>query len=195
MVSSILSANGAIRGGWATPQLNKEKKKRSETNYRANWAIDAALGGKGCNWTCCHIWGYSDPTCQEKGSLTHDPRYYSCLPNMVLLPTPLKALTDCMPEVQMALKVCSWNLYGWTPDPADAPDVKLIRDNWVPENYPAAWPSKGSGTLPPGLVTATAAVLVQAESRKAAIIEDLRRFDVGELPCYPAKRVRAMTLY
>jgi hypothetical protein len=184
-----------FQADWATPQLNGQKKRCLETNYRANWTVDAAVGSKGSNWTCCHIWGYSDPTFQKKGSLTQNPRYYTCLPNLVLLPTPVKALTDSVPEVQQALRVCSWNLYGWTPDPRDAGEVELIRSGWVPDHYPSGWPTNGSSTVPPGFVEATSAILAQARRRKAAIVDELRRANAGELPMYPAERVRAIPLF
>ena len=183
-----------FKADWKTPQLDKEQKRSLETNYRANWTMDAAVGGKGPNWTCCHVWGYSDPTFQEKGSLTYDSRYYTCVPNLVLLPTPVKALTDSMPEVQHALRVCSWHLYGWTPDPTDTKEAELIRSGWMPEHYPSAWPrSRGRGT-PPGLVQATSAILAKARRRKEEIGEELCRADAGKLPNYPANRVRGILL-
>jgi len=179
---------------WKTPKLLKRKEPKFETNERANWTIKTALGGKGTNWTCCHVWGYSDSTFQEKGSLTYDPRYYTCIPNLVLLPTPVKALTDSMPDVQQALRVLSWQLYGWTPDPADAKEAEQIRSGWVPEHYPSDWPRNRGERAPLGLVRATSATLAKARARKARIDDELRRAETGELPNYPADSVRRILL-
>lgn len=183
-----------FKADWKTPQLLNGKEQRREANERANWTIHAAVGGKHPNWTCCHIWGYSDSTYQTKGSLTYSPRYYTCLPNLLLLPTPVKALTDSMPEVQQALRVCSWHLYGWTPDSADAPEAELIRSGWFPEHYPPDWPRRQDENSPPGLVKATSDILAKARRRKAEIADELRRADAGELPNYPADSVRRVLL-
>jgi hypothetical protein len=183
-----------FKADWKTPQLLRGKEQYPETNSRASWTINTAVGGKNPNWTCCHVWGYSDSTFQEKGSLTYDPRYYTCLPNLVLLPTPVKALTDSMPEVQQALRVCSWHLYGWTPDPAEAKEAELIRSGWAPENYPSDWPRKRGASAPPGLVQATSTILAKSRARKAEIADELRRADAGELLHYPADSVRRILL-
>jgi hypothetical protein len=42
--------------------------------------------------------------------------FFSCVGNMVLLPTPLKAFTDTMPEIKSMLRICARNLYGWQCD-------------------------------------------------------------------------------
>jgi hypothetical protein len=181
-----------FQADWKTPQMLRKDARYLETNMRANKALHAALGGKHPNWTCCHIWGYSDATFREKGSLTYDPRYYTCIANMVLLPTPVKALTDSMPDVQQALRVCCWYLYGWTPEPADAKEAKLIRSGWVPEQYPTEWPRKPDGDKPPGLVRATLAILTRARARREELLSELRRADAGELPNYPAESVRTI---
>lgn len=41
--------------------------------------------------------------------MVQDHQFYSCVANMVLLPAPLKAFTDAMPEVKAMLRVCSRN--------------------------------------------------------------------------------------
>jgi hypothetical protein len=171
-----------FKADWNRPQLRQDRTRSLETNYRANWTIHAAVGYKGPNWTCCHVWGYSDLSFQQRGSLTYRHQYYTCLPNLLLLPSPVKALTDCMPEVQQAIRVCSWQLYGWTPDPTDASEAELIRSGWVPSHYPSVWPSLGNPVVPPGLVRATPAILRQARRRKEAIAEELRHAEEGELP-------------
>jgi len=45
-----------------------------------------------------------------------DRCFFSCVGNMVLLPTPLKAFTDAMPEVKNMMRICTRNLYGWQCD-------------------------------------------------------------------------------
>lgn len=179
---------------WKTPRLLKGKEPYFETNSRANSTIKSALGWKNANWTCCHVWGYSDSTFQERGSLTYDPRYYTCVPNLVLLPTPVKALTNSMRDVQQALQVLSWHLYGWTPDPADANEAELIRSGWLPDRYPSDWPRKRGEGAPLGLVQATSAILAKARAREAQIDDELRRAETGELPNYPADSVRRILL-
>jgi hypothetical protein len=37
------------------------------------------------NWTVCHIWGYDDPSFAQQSSVVQDPRYFSCVANMVWL--------------------------------------------------------------------------------------------------------------
>ena len=130
---------------WATPAIYSKGKtkgqRKRETNYRARDALKAALGGRGGNWTCCHIWGYDDDSFGSSGSMRHDRRFYTCVGNMVLLPTAVKALTDSMPRVQEALRFCAWQLYGWSPDEKDHRDVARIRGLIEPTGYPESWPT------------------------------------------------------
>lgn len=59
-------------------------------------ALDVA-SPKPKNWTVCHIWGYDDPAFAQRSSVVQDPRYFSCVANMVWLPTSLKGFTDTLP--------------------------------------------------------------------------------------------------
>ncbi len=59
------------------------------------------------------IWGYDDPSFAQQSSVVQDPRYFSCVANMVWLPTPLKGFTDTLPEIKAMLRVCAFHLYGW----------------------------------------------------------------------------------
>jgi hypothetical protein len=180
-----------FQADWVTPQMNAKRGQRvKESNVRAGMALKDATGNKCDNWTCCHIWGYSDPTFQVKGSLTYNRRYYTRVSNLVLLPTPVKALTDCVPDVQQALRICAWHLYGWTPDPADAPEASMVRSGWIPDHYPTAWPNGSSMFYPPGLVRATDAIKAKACRRKAAIVRELCQAERGEIPNYPLSAVR-----
>ena len=68
-----------------------------EGNVAALKSLVAALGvasPKPKNWTVCHVWGYDDPSFAKQSSVVQDPRYFSCVANMVWLPTPLKGFTD-----------------------------------------------------------------------------------------------------
>ena len=76
-----------------------------EGNINANQALTLALGLRKAqrpNWSCCHIWGLDDPKYQKSNDVVKDRRFFSCVANMVLLPTPLKAFTDTMPEIKAA---------------------------------------------------------------------------------------------
>ena len=70
-----------------------------EANVAAGKALVAALGvasPKPANWTVCHIWGYDDEAFAAQSAIVRNPRYYSCVGNMVWLPTPLKGFTDAI---------------------------------------------------------------------------------------------------
>jgi hypothetical protein len=139
---------------------------KTEPNIQAGKAIRQAMGipvsWRGYNWTVCHIWGIDDPTFQQSNVIVRDPCYYSCVGNMVLLPTPLKALTDSVPELKHMLRVCAYNIYGWVPVAPDAPDladrVELVRGGAVFADYPQSWPRTPGEKLPPGIMPYNAAV-------------------------------------
>lgn len=104
------------KADWRTRQTNKGEPK-AEGNVAAQTALYTALGllttQRPKNWTTCHIWGYDDPSFAGGSAVVQDPRYFSCVANMVLLPTPLKGFTDAVPEVKRHLRVCAFHLYGW----------------------------------------------------------------------------------
>lgn len=59
-----------------------------EPNIKAGQAFRLALGARKVpNWTVCHIWSVDDPTFRKSNRVVRDPRYYSCVANMVWLPT------------------------------------------------------------------------------------------------------------
>jgi hypothetical protein len=83
-----------------TRRATKQTVEKVEGNIAASKALIAALGvasPKPPNWTVCHIWGYDDPAFASQGNIVRDPRYFSCVANMVWLPTPLKGFTDALP--------------------------------------------------------------------------------------------------
>lgn len=183
------------KADWSTPQLVKGEQ-AIETNFKGQETLDKALGiapERRKNWTCCHIWGYSDETFQSE-SLTTDPRYYTCPANMVQLPTPLKALTDSMPAVQLAIRVCVWNTYGWSPDAEDAPQADLVRSGQIPEGYPETWPTT-PGAMPPGVQPVTAQIRRAIAKRRRDIRRNLDQHKRGELPQFPAEQVLRVLNY
>lgn len=146
---------------------------------------------RGQNWTVCHIWGIDDPAFQRSNIIVCDPRYYSCVGNMVLLPTPLKALTDSVPEIKYMLRVCTYNLYGWMPSVPDAPDVdemvELVKSGAVPNDYPPSWPSKPNEKLPPGVMLHDEAIGQAIRKRKREI---KLKLESTSFPNYPRAMVR-----
>jgi hypothetical protein len=94
-----------------TNRLTAQVTDKSEPNIKAKKAFVAALGAtRTDNWTVCHIWGVDDPRFQRNNAVVCDPRFYSCIANMVWLPTPLKGFTDAVPEIKHLLRICSYSL-------------------------------------------------------------------------------------
>ena len=174
-----------------TRRSTGETAEKSDTNTRANWALWQALGfprgRKPKNWTVCHIWGIDDPDFQQCNVVVQDPRFYTCVANMVALPTPLKAFTDSVPEVKLILRVCAYYLYGWTCEHESVKEqADLIRSGFIPHDYPASWPTPQRDVHPPGLVPCSERTLGFVRNRKAQI----RREIDGAGPLYPRDRVR-----
>ena len=105
-----------------------------EGNVAALSALVAALGvasPKPKNWTVCHIWGYDDVSFAQRSNVVQDPRYFSCVANMVWLPTSLKGFTDTLPEIKAMLRVCSFHLYGWACEHPSVVDLAAkVRSGW-----------------------------------------------------------------
>lgn len=137
-------------------------------------ALDVA-SPKPKNWTVCHIWGYDDPTFAQRSSVVQDPRYFSCVANMVWLPTSLKGFTDTLPEIKAMLRVCSFYLYKWACEhPSVADQAAKIRSGWIPDAYPKSWPSPDrKGVLPPGTAPFTARIEREVAKRKQKIKADV----------------------
>lgn len=180
---------------WSEPQLNKGDPKR-EGNVHANKALTHALGLRSDdrpNWSCCHIWGVDDPFFQESNVVVQDHRFFSCVANMVLLPTPLKAFTDTMPEVKAMLRICAKALYGWHCDHesmAEGFEALSKWDNW--DAYPASWPrNTGDGLRPCGLVPLNDSIRRVAARRLKTIRHDM----VHAGAKYPRDEVRTALTY
>jgi hypothetical protein len=157
-----------------------------EENIRAATALVEALGvrpPKPKNWTVCHIWGYDDQNFAGKSNVVQDPRYYSCVGNMVWLPTPLKGFTDAVPQIKECLRVCAFHLYGWTCQHEDVGvGATRVRSGAIPDGYPLAWPTAERVVLPPGTAPFSERVQSAVARRKARIraqLEDdsLRHYD------------------
>lgn len=161
-----------------TNRLTGQTVPKLEGNGYANLALCLALGIRKRdrpNWSCCHIWGRDDLTFQVNNTVVADPRFYSCVANMVLLPTPLKAFTDSMPEIRMMLRICATNLYGWRCDHDDlAANHEAIQAFTDWSAYPASWPRTRSGRRPPGLVPLNDVIRANAQKRLGRIRSDLK---------------------
>jgi len=124
--------------------------------------------------------------------VVQDRRFFSCVANMVLLPTPLKAFTDVMTEVKMMLRVCALHLYGWSCDHEEVSGIAGQVAEWANwEAYPESWPKPDRASLPIGTVKFSARIKGSADRRKAAIHEDL----ASAGPHYPRDEVRTVLDY
>jgi hypothetical protein len=188
------------KGNWSEPQTNTNRTTgnsihKYEGNTHANEALTLALGIKKKqrpNWSCCHIWGVDDPTFQLSNSVVQDSRFFSCVANMVLLPTPLKAFTDALPEIKVMLRICAMNLYGWKCEHQGLRDAQSTLGAWNDwDSYPASWPKHLEERLPLGIVPLSPLIRASAEKRLSEIRRDLR--EAGSY--YPREQVRATLMH
>ena len=128
---------------------------KMEPNIQASRALVKALGISGKrppNWTVCHIWGIDDPAFQKSNRIVQSPLCYSCIANMVWLPTPLKAFTDSMPQIKEMLRVCAFHLYVWVCDDRDVEsEARQIKEGYLPDQYPESWPTADRQVHPPNV--------------------------------------------
>jgi len=192
--------NPIYKTNWSEPQMNKTRKTgnsvhKLEGNIYANQAITLALGMRKAtrpNWSCCHIWGIDDATYQKSNDVISDRRFYSCVGNMVLLPTPLKAFTDSMSDIKAMLRICARNLYDWQCDHASMSAVNSALDRWTDWTaYPKSWPRSPGERRPLGIVGLTLGIEKSAANRLAVIRRDLQ--NAGKF--YPKAEVRAALAY
>ncbi|TXN77965.1 hypothetical protein [Methylobacterium sp. WL8] len=188
------------KGKWSEPQMNTkratgESAHKTEGNLNANKALTMALGLRTKDrphWSCCHIWGVDDPLFQKGNDVVKDRRFFSCVANMVLLPTPLKAFTDTMPEVKAMLRICSRNLYEWTCDHESLVETVQALDAWDAwDDYPDSWPRKPGQKRPLGVIDLTPEIEKQVRKRRAAIKGDLAHAG----PHYPRAEVQEVLDY
>ena len=164
---------------WTNQYQNKkratgETSGKTEPNIAAGKALVNALGvsrPKPRNWTVCHVWGYDDPAFAAGGSIVRDPRYYSCIGNMIWLPTPLKSFTDSLPEIKLMLRTCAFYMYGWACEhETSAADAHCIRSGEMPTHYPTDWPGpEQRRILPPGTAEFTPEVEASIARQKLKI--------------------------
>jgi hypothetical protein len=188
------------KGNSSQPQLNKSRQTgiaehKREVNVYANKALTRALGLRSDgrqNWSCCHVWGIDDALYQANNTVVQDRCFYSCVANMVLLPTPLKAFTDAMPDVKAMLRICARNLYGWhCPHESMAKTIADI-DAWHDwSSYPASWPRDPGGAPPPGVMQLDDRIRSDAKARLTRIRSDLDQAG----PHYPKNEVHAVLAY
>jgi len=177
-----------FKADWTTRSENTRRatsiaSPRTEANIVAAQALMNALGVTGRkppNWTVCHIWGYDD-TKFRGSSVVSDPRFYSCVGNMVWLPTPLKGFTDSMPVIKHMLRACAYHLYGWTCEhPSVTNEAGRIRAGELPNGYPNTWPSpERPGILPPGTCRFTSRIgkVIEREQGKLQAMMDNRALE------------------
>ena len=186
------------KSNWSEPQLNTNRQTgeavhKYEANIYASKALTHALGLRSRNrpnWTCCHIWSVDDASYASTNVVVQDPRFYSCVANMVLLPTPLKAFTDVMPEVKAMLRACAFFTYNWKCDHPELAQVDLDQATADPA-YPLSWPKRSRDGRPMGTVAMTSSIARDADRRLKAIRHDTAHAG----PHYPKDQVYAALKY
>ena len=166
-----------------------------EGNIYANNALTLAVGWRKQtrpNWSCCHLWGVDDPKFQKANAVVQDRRFYSCVGNMVLLPTPLKAFTDNMFDIKAMLRVCARSLYGWECDHEEVAESNAtLIDHFDWADYPKSWPKEPGEARPHGVVELNNVIEKSARERLANIRAEL----VGAGEHYPRDEVRSVLEY
>jgi hypothetical protein len=185
---------------WSEPQMNKNRQSgytehKREGNVHGNMALTRALGLRSNdrpNWSCCHIWGIDDVLYQEANAIVQDRRFFSCVANMVLLPTPLKAFTDTMQDVKAMLRICARYLYGWHCDHEGAAGGLAAVEGWTDWSaYPESWPTAQRSSVPKGIAKLDDGIRQSATRRLMTIRKNLDHAG----PHYPRDEVRAALAY
>lgn len=186
---------------WANRYKNKNRETgsvtdKTESNEKAAEALMKSVGGiKGGEWTCCHIWGIDDEKFEKTNKIVQDSRFYSCVANMLYLPTPLKAFSDSVPEVKEMLRTCSYYLYDWVCDHSDVQMLaEKIKSGYLPPGYPDQWPSpKNRKMIPPNTVAFNDVIRSSADKRLGQIKKSLK--DHANNPNYPKQQVEDTLKY
>ncbi len=186
----IARTHHLYKADWVTPATNNGAAK-FETNVAAQDSLMSALGVVGkkpTGWTTCHIWSYDDNDYVGRSRIVQDRRFYSCVGNMVLLPTPLKGFTDAMAEIKIHLRVCAFHLYGWACEHEDVADqAAVVRSGKIPEGYPEEWPTNDRHMLPPGVGPYNETIAKRIVERKKKIANFI---ETKEFLKYPTEEVR-----
>jgi hypothetical protein len=180
-----------------TKRATRQAVEKVEGNVAAIQTLVAALGvarPRPHNWTVCHVWDYDDPAFASQGSIVRDPRFFSCVANMVWLPTPLKGFTDALPEVKTMLRTCAFHLYGWACEHDSVRDqAQAIRAGVIPTGYPRSWPAPDRpGILPPGTAPFTPAIAAEIRKRKAGLRRMLADMSLTHFPREEVRQVLAL---
>jgi hypothetical protein len=172
---------------------HKQTSEKVEGNIYAQKALRYALGATDSgNWTVCHIWGIDDPKFQRPNSIVKDPRYYSCVGNMIWLPTPLKGFTDSVPEIKLMLRTCAFHVYGWVCEHEDEDTIRqatTIKNSVIPSGYPLTWPRHKGEKLPPNTAPFTEVIRDRIKKRKAEITTKLQSDSHTHYPRESVRRV------
>ncbi len=178
-----------------TKRSTGETSGKTEANVIAGKVLIDALGitkPKPRNWTVCHIWGYDDPTFAEGGNIARNPLYYSCVANMIWLPTPLKSLTDSLPAVKAVLRTCAFYLYDWACEHESVREqADAIRAGAIPHYYPKNWPTANQKGLPPGTAQFTDEIEVAIIRQKDKIKVMLADTSLAHFPREQVRKVLA----
>lgn len=180
-----------------TKRSTQQTTEKVEGNVAAAKALISALSvarPKPRNWTVCNIWGYDDPDFAAQGAIVQDPRYFSCVANMVWLPTPLKGFTDALPEIKTMLRTCAFHLYAWACEHESAKtQAESIRAGYVPDGYPERWPAPDRpGILPPGTAPFTPAIMEEIHRQKTLLRTKMAN---AELTHFPRDDVRSVLAF
>jgi hypothetical protein len=171
---------------WSRHLVSRKGAPKKEANIRAAGALCEALGlpkRRPKNWTVCHIWGFDDEKFASKSHVVQDRRYYSCVGNMILLPTPLKGFTDVVPLVKEYLRVCAFHMYGWTCEhEVYAAAAEQIKSGKIPAGYPNEWPTSKRRSFPLGTAKFDAGVRSSIAKRKARIKRELEHVGLKHYP-------------
>ena len=185
---------------WTVPRVNKNRQTnisvhKSEGNTRANTTLTYALGSTKSTregWSCCHIWDHGDTKFQTSNFVVGDSRFYSCVANMVLLPTPLKAFTDSMPEIKEMLRIAAFHHFGWYCDHEKLDKWNYLQSGKLPDHYPLDWPNHDKPSLSiSGIVSLNGKIKKRIDRRIARINDDL--INAGEY--YPREIVNQTLAY
>ncbi|WAJ28402.1 hypothetical protein [Antarcticirhabdus aurantiaca] len=180
-----------LMADWVTPATTLKGEQKVEGNVAAQASLMSALGIARPfprNWTTCHLWGYDDDRFVGSSDIVRDRRFFSCVANMVLLPTPLKGFTDAVPTIKRHLRVCAFHLYGWACEhPLVEREAAAVRGGEIPEGYPEGWPTSKRRILPPGTGPCSEYILDKAAKRKREIAALLGNVHFAN---YPREAVR-----
>ena len=111
---------------------------------------------------------------------------------MVLLPTPLKAFTDIVPEVKTMLRICARNAYGWQCDHEEMESINVALDSWDEwTDYPKSWPREPGLSIPMGTMPINPDIRESANRRWRRIQSDME--NAG--PHFPRDSIRETLTY